>query len=1081
MREVASINFDFLQAHADQLVRLAALAEHFLHDDPPTTLTKVRQFSELLARHTAANYGLLTDLDESQIDLLRRLKTDASLPREVLDVFHHLRKIGNTATHSFTGTYEDALSALRLARELSVWFHRQASCNPSFKPEPFVVPTRQPLKHASSMEGELAWVGRANAELSGVQAAALAESKSDIEARISAGQTAAQSLYLDEDDTRRLIDEQLRNRNWEADSERLTYAAGARPQRGLNMAIAEWPTASGPADYALFVGTSLLAFVEAKRQSKSVSAALAQAERYARAVANAGDLARDGGPWGEFKAPFVFATNGRSYLKQLETESGIWFRDCRRAINAARPLTDWYSPEGLKAEFDLDRKAADDRLKQAAFAFGFPLRPYQRKAIEAIEERIAAGQRTLLVAMATGTGKTKLAIALLYRLLEAKRFRRICFVVDRSALGTQTGSEFSSTKVVSGKEFANIFSVKGLGDAVPDPETQVHICTIQGLVKRVLYNSDPADVPPIDQYDLMLIDECHRGYTLDRELSEPELKFRNERDFISKYRRVLEHFDAVKIGLTATPALHTSEIFGQPVYSYSYREAVIDGYLVDHEPPLQIKTRLSEGGIVFNPGDQLELFNTATGQIDLANAPDELKFEVEQFNRQVITVPFNQAVCTELAARIDPYLPGKTLIFAATDGHADIVVDQLKKAYAEAGHAIEDAAIRKITGSVDQVGNLIRSYRNDDHPKIAVTVDLLTTGIDVPKITNLVFLRRVNSRILYEQMLGRATRLCPDLYGRGEDKEVFKIFDAVDLYRNLEHVTAMKPVVANPTISFATLFEELAQSEDAEHQDLVRQQLAVKLRRRLNRLSESARQKYEAEAGETPENTLRRLIDGTGGEIAGWVKGKTHLGGILDWGPLSSGRVLPISSHPDEVTTVTIGYGPNETRPEDYLESFRTFVETNLNQIVALNVVVTRPRDLTRSQLKELRMRLAEQNFSENNLRKAWHQANNEDIAASVVGFIRQAALREPLLPYHVRVRRALDRILKSQQWTDPQRQWLQRIGQRLENEVVLDQQVLDEAPFDQYGGFRVINRAFDGQLESLLNRINDELWKQTG
>jgi len=101
MREVASINFDFLQAHADQLVRLAALAEHFLHDDPPTTLTKVRQFSELLARHTAANYGLLTDLDESQIDLLRRLKTDASLPREVLDVFHHLRKIGNTATHSF--------------------------------------------------------------------------------------------------------------------------------------------------------------------------------------------------------------------------------------------------------------------------------------------------------------------------------------------------------------------------------------------------------------------------------------------------------------------------------------------------------------------------------------------------------------------------------------------------------------------------------------------------------------------------------------------------------------------------------------------------------------------------------------------------------------------------------------------------------------------------------------------------------------------------------------------------------------------------------------------------------------------
>src|SRR5262249_36122703 len=157
-------------------------------------------------------------------------------------------------------------------------------------------------------------------------------------------------------------------------------------------------------------------------------------------------------------------------------------------------------------------------------------------------------------------------------------------------------------------------------------------------------------------------------------------------------------------------------------------------------------------------GDQMELFDTKTGKIDLAHAPDELKFEVEQFNRQVITVPFNEVVAKELVKEIDPSLSGKTLIFAATDGHADIVVDQLKKAYVAAGIPIEDAAIRKITGSVDRVGKLIKEFRNDANPKIAVTVDLLTTGIDVPRIVNLVFLRRVNSRILYEQMLGRATR-----------------------------------------------------------------------------------------------------------------------------------------------------------------------------------------------------------------------------------------------------------------------------------------------------------------------------------
>ena len=216
----------------------------------------------------------------------------------------------------------------------------------------------------------------------------------------------------------------------------------------------------------------------------------------------------------------------------------------------------------------------------------------------------------MLVAMATGTGKTKLAIALLYRLLAAKRFRRICFVVDRSALGDQTAGEFSTTKVVSGKTFADIFGLKGLADVTPDPETKVHICTIQGLVKRVLYAADTSEAPPVDQYDLMVIDECHRGYLLDREMSDAELSFRGQDDYISKYRRVLEYFDAVKIGLTATPALHTTDIFGDPIFTYSYREAVIDGYLIDHEPPIRIETALARAGIKFEKDEQLELLNT---------------------------------------------------------------------------------------------------------------------------------------------------------------------------------------------------------------------------------------------------------------------------------------------------------------------------------------------------------------------------------------------------------------------------------------------------------------------------------------
>ena len=294
------------------------------------------------------------------------------------------------------------------------------------------------------------------------------------------------------------------------------------------------------------------------------------------------------------------------------------------------------------------------------------------------------------------------------------------------------------------------------------------------------------------------------------------------------YRNIaacLEHFDAVKIGLTATPALHTVQIFGDPIFTYSYREAVIDGYLVDHDPPIRIETELSREGIHFARGEQLPLLDPATGEIDLTHAPDDLDFEIGDFNRRVITRPFNQVVCEELAKHIDPSLPGKTLIFAATDGHADIVVDELKKAFVRRYGEVDDASVAKITGSVDDPGKLIRRFRNDALPTVAVTVDLLTTGIDVPKIENLVFIRRVQSRILYEQMLGRATRLCPEI-----GKETFRIFDAVGIYDALQPLTAMKPVVVNPKLTLTQLLEEFARVTDPAHRSQLRDEILVKLR-----------------------------------------------------------------------------------------------------------------------------------------------------------------------------------------------------------------------------------------------------------
>lgn len=1121
-----SLNFGFLEPHNKQLATLGGLAESYFPSDPSTAIVKLRQFAELMAKLVAAHHAVYRDERETFDETLRCLSYDRLIPKEAADIFHALRKAGNSAVHKATGDHSTALTALKFAWSLGLWFHRTYSGVANFQSGAFV-PPRQPVDATVELREEIEKLRQRLAETEGDAVRARLEAEEQAHAReaveerlareaeeratweriaqdidaekaevtsklailqaqaetapraeaaklVERGEKAAAKIDLDEAGTRALIDQQLRDRGWEAHTRDLRYSKGIRPVKGRNLAIAEWPTANGPADYALFVGVTLVGIVEAKRRRKNVSAAIDQAERYSTGIKDSADFSYAGGPWGAHKVPFVFSANGRSYLKQIETESGIWFRDTRRAANHRRALVDWPTPEGLTGQLEVNQDAADASLQVQPFEFGFPLRHYQESAIRSVESALSAEQRAVLVAMATGTGKTKLAIAMLYRLLSAKRFRRICFVVDRSALGDQTEGEFSTTKVVSGKTFAEIFGLKGLGDATPDVETKVHICTIQSLVRRVLFAADAASVPPVDQYDLMVIDECHRGYLLDREMSDAELNFRGQDDYISKYRRVLDYFDAVKIGLTATPALHTTDIFGDPVFTYSYREAVVDGFLIDHEPPIRIETALARAGIKFEKDEELELLNTRTGEVDLAHAPDEIRFEVEAFNRQVITPNFNRVVAEELAQHIDPALPGKTLIFAATDAHADMVVSAIKTAFAGVYGDIDDAAVKKITGSVDKVKNWIRSFRNDANPQIVVTVDLLTTGIDVPKITNLVFLRRVNSRILYEQMIGRATRQCPEI-----GKEVFRIFDAVDLYPHLQNMTDMKPVVVNPSISFAQLVREMTEAENDEQREVIREQLAVKLRRRIKKLTDEARQHFAAEAGETPEAMLQRVVSGDGVGLAAWLKDRAAIGPILDWQADGDDlRYIPISKHADRVVDVSRGYG-SAAKPEDFLESFTAFVRENINTIAALKVVVQRPRDLTRADLKELRLALDSKGFSDANLRRAWADARNEEIAASVIGFIRQAALGDALIPYEDRVRDAMRAIMVSRAWTDPQKRWLKRIGEQIEKEIVVDRAAIDKEPFIADGGFNRLNKVFGGELESILAGINEELWKK--
>lgn len=392
-------NFAFLGVYDKQLATLGGLAEQYFRDDPSTAIVKLRQFAELTAKMIAARHGAYRDERETFDDTLRRLAYDRIIPREVADIFHALRKSGNAAVHEAKGGHAEALTALKFARSLGVWFHRTYGRQPNFSPGAFIPPP-EPVDATAPLRAEIealhqkvaetedaaaiarheaeehararetveerlkreaeeraAWEQLAQeteaeksaiaAKLASLQEEAEAAPRVEVLKLVERGEKAATKLDLDEAQTRALIDQQLRDNGWQADTKALRYSAGIRPAKGRNMAIAEWPTANGPADYALFVGTMLIGVVEAKRKRKNISAAIDQSERYSVGIKDSADITLAGGPWGEHRVPFVFAANGRAYLKQIKTESGIWFRDTRRSANHRRPLVGWPTPEGL--------------------------------------------------------------------------------------------------------------------------------------------------------------------------------------------------------------------------------------------------------------------------------------------------------------------------------------------------------------------------------------------------------------------------------------------------------------------------------------------------------------------------------------------------------------------------------------------------------------------------------------------------------------------------------------------------------------------------------------------------------------
>lgn len=403
-------NFTFLRERFPVLARFGEQAERYFRSDANSCLMKLGMIGETIVHLIYDTDGIELPVPDDAVHRIRRLAREDYIPRDIESILHTLRKKRNLAVHESYDSVEDARVLLPLAYTLAEWFYETYG-DYRYEHRDFVPPE---IIEARQTEAERAAEAKRDEEIA---ARASASARAEILSRTERQQRAsraAQHRHKSEAETRLLIDEQLRSVGWEADTRTLRYSRGTRPAKGRNLAIAEWPTATGPADYALFCGLRLVAIIEAKARHRDVASVLdGQAKRYAAAPLPEGLAADAQTPYGgeepaAYRVPFIFATNGRPYLEQYKEKSGIWFQDLRDPMNIPHALRGWMSPDGLKDLLREDKKAAAkalaaepyDELRDSA---GLALRDYQIRAIEAAERAIAGGARSVLLALATGT------------------------------------------------------------------------------------------------------------------------------------------------------------------------------------------------------------------------------------------------------------------------------------------------------------------------------------------------------------------------------------------------------------------------------------------------------------------------------------------------------------------------------------------------------------------------------------------------------------------------------------------------------------------------------------------------------
>ena len=736
---------------------------------------------------------------------------------------------------------------------------------------------------------------------------------------------------------------------------------------GPGVAVREVPTATGPADYLLFIDARACGVLEAKAEGVTLLGVGPQGADYA-AAAPAGFPA-----WAD-PLPFLYLSTGAETL----------FRDAGDPLPRPRRVFAVHRPETLRARLQAAGGPLRARLAALPPLDPVGLRDCQAEAVQGLETALRKGEQRSLVQMATGAGKTYTACALSHRLLTHARLQRVLFLVDRANLGDQTVREFQGYKPpgAAGLLFTEEFTVQHLRGHALNTAASVVVSTIQRLYaalrgeeldeaadERSSFEDAPATertvsynpaIPP-ETFDLVIVDECHRS-------------------IYGSWRQVLDYFDAFIIGLTATPGRHTLGYFNQNLVSeYPFERSVADGVNVGFEV-FRIRTEVGERGGTVEAGFAVPHRDRSTRRRRLAALDEELTYTAAQLNRTVEAPNQLRTVFTAFRDALPIQLfPGrnetpKTLVFCRDESHAESVTEIAREVL-----GLDDRGVQKITyRSTGKKGQqLIQEFRTDHLFRVAVTVDMVATGTDIRPLEALLFLRDVRSAQYFEQMKGRGARTIKASELRratpsAKAKERFVVIDAVGVTETVK--AASEPMDVERSEPLKALLERAGFGHTDE--DLC-STLAARLARLARRLDGPAQIRLAQVAGSPdPLHELARaLVDAAdparieartaadgGDEDAAAASLRAEACRPLAANPALRNAILDEATRAevivDELTpdrVLSTGFDAREA--ERVVDTFREFLEKNRDEIAALAVLYGRPyaqRRLTYAMLRDL-------------------------------------------------------------------------------------------------------------------------------